>query len=301
MKLAKRGARIFEVPIKYSGRTYQEGKKIGWKDGLHALGCIIKFAVSDQVYTADQYGSEILTRLNRAPRFTRWMADSLHPYIGSKVLELGAGIGNMTLNLAPRQVYWVSDVNPLYLDHLEKLRETRPYLRVCRTDASSVDSYPQGLQFDTVICLNVVEHLEDDVGAMRNIYDSLQINGRGIVLVPNAPRLYSTLDEVLGHFRRYTPQQIADVGTRAGLQLETILNFNRVGVLAWWLNGKVLHRKSFSLFQIKLLNFLTPLFRRIDSWLPLPPLSLIAVFRKPDPAVAAVHQTPAHPDLAQAV
>src|SRR6266403_4886330 len=93
----------------------------------------------------------------------------------------------------------------------------------------------------------------------------------------------------------------ADVGARAGLRLETILNFNRVGVLAWWLNGKVLHRKSFSLFQIKLLNFLTPLFRRIDSWLPLPPLSLIAVFRKPDPSVTAVHQAPAHPDLAQAV
>jgi len=143
MKLAKRGARIFEVPIKYSGRTYQEGKKIGWKDGLHALGCIIKFAASDQVYTADQYGSEILARLNRAPKFTRWMADSIHPYIGSKVLELGAGIGNMTLNLAPRQVYWASDVNPLYLGHLEKLRETRPYLRVCRTDASSVASYPR--------------------------------------------------------------------------------------------------------------------------------------------------------------
>ena len=129
MKLAKRGARIVEVPIKYSGRTYQEGKKIGWKDGLHALGCIIKFAASDQVYTADQYGSEILARLNRAPKFTRWMADSIHPYIGSKVLELGAGIGNMTLNLAPRQVYWASDVNPLYLDHLDKLRETRPTSR----------------------------------------------------------------------------------------------------------------------------------------------------------------------------
>ncbi len=301
MKLAKRGARIFEVPIKYSGRTYQEGKKIGWKDGIHALACIIKFAVSDQVYTADQYGSEILARLNRAPKFTRWMADNLHPYIGSKVLELGAGIGNMTLNLAPRHVYWVSDVNPLYLDHLEKLCETRPYLRVCRTDASSADSYPQGLQFDTVICLNVVEHLADDVGALRNICDTLQVNGRGIILVPNAPRLYSTLDEVLGHFRRYTPQQIADVGTRAGLQLETILKFNRVGVLAWWLNGKVLHRKSFSLFQIKLLNLLTPLFRRIDSWLPLPPLSLIAVFRKPDLAVSTARQAPSQPDLAQAV
>jgi 2-polyprenyl-3-methyl-5-hydroxy-6-metoxy-1,4-benzoquinol methylase len=301
LKLAKRAARIFEVPIKYSGRTYQEGKKIGWKDGFHALACILKFAISDQVYAADQYGSEILGRLNRAPKFTRWMADRLQPYVGDKVLEIGAGIGNMTMNFVPREVYWVSDVNPLYLDHLEKLCETRPYLRVCRTDASAADSYPQGLQFDTVICLNVVEHLEDDLGALRNIRDALQVNGRAIVLVPNAPRLYSTLDEVLGHFRRYTPQQLADTGARAGLHLETMLSFNRAGVLAWWLNGKVLHRRSFSLFQVKLLNSLTPLFRRIDSWLPLPSLSLVAVFRKRDPSPATAREAPAQPDLAQAV
>src|SRR6202030_4772738 len=91
IKLAKRGARIFEVPIRYAGRTYQEGKKIGWKDGFRAIGSIIRFACSDHIYNADEFGSQILGRLNRAPRFTRWMADTIRPKVGDAVLEIGAG------------------------------------------------------------------------------------------------------------------------------------------------------------------------------------------------------------------
>src|SRR5262249_22981245 len=91
IKLAKRNARIFEIPIRYSGRTYQEGKKISWKDGIRALFAILRFAASDHIYTEDEYGSQILGRLNRAPRFTKWMADVIRPYVGERVLEIGAG------------------------------------------------------------------------------------------------------------------------------------------------------------------------------------------------------------------
>ena len=79
IKLAKRGARIFEVPIRYAGRTYQEGKKINWRDGVRAVSAIFRFSLSDQIYVDDAYGSQILGRLNRAPRFTRWMADVIRP------------------------------------------------------------------------------------------------------------------------------------------------------------------------------------------------------------------------------
>ena len=117
IKLAKRGARIFEVPIRYAGRTYQEGKKIKWKDGIRAIGAILRFGFSDHIYAEDVYGSQILGRLNRAPRFTKWMADVIRPYVGEKVLEIGAGTGNLTLQLVPRKVYWASDINPLYLQN----------------------------------------------------------------------------------------------------------------------------------------------------------------------------------------
>jgi len=280
IKLAKRGSRVFEIPISYSGRTYQEGKKIGWKDGLRALWAILRYAASDKIYKEDEYGGEILARLNRAPRFTRWMADVIRPYVGDRVLEVGAGTANMSVNLMPRSVYWATDVNPHYLEYLTTLRATRPYLRVAYTNAEEKDSFPTDQSFDTVVCLNVVEHVKDDVAALRNIRDALSDEGRAIILVPCGPSLYGTLDEVLGHYRRYTTEQLVSVAIQAGFRVEEMLKFNRAGVPAWWLNGRILRRKTFGLGQIRLLNLLTPIFRLVDSWAPLPPLSIIAILRK---------------------
>jgi glycosyltransferase involved in cell wall biosynthesis len=280
IKLAKRGGRIFEVPISYSGRTYGEGKKIKWTDGVRALWAILHYAVSDRIFIEDESGGEILERLNRAPRFTRWMADVIRPYIGDRVLEVGAGTGNMSVHLMPRSVYWATDINSHYLDYLVTLRATRPYMRVAYTNAMDSGTFPAGQSFDTVVCLNVVEHVEDDLGALRNIWNALSDGGRAIILVPYGPKLYGTLDEVLGHFRRYTREQLVGVAEKAGFSVERVLEFNRPGVPAWWFNGRVLHRKTFGLGQIRVLNMLTPIFRLVDSWLPLPPLSVIAILRK---------------------
>jgi glycosyltransferase involved in cell wall biosynthesis/phospholipid N-methyltransferase len=296
IKLAKRGSRIFEVPISYSGRTYGEGKKIGWKDGVRALWAIFHYATSGRIYTSDQQGSQILERLNLAPRFTRWMADVVSPYVGNRVLEIGAGTGNMSVHLMPRSVYWATDVNPQYLGCLETMRAARPYMHVGYTDGAKADSYPGGQEFDTAVCLNVVEHVQDDVGTLRNIKSVLSAGGRAIVLVPCGPGLFGTLDEVLGHRRRYTEEQLAEVARQAGFEVERVLKFNRPGAVAWWLNGRVLHRRTFGLGQIRMLNLLTPIFRLLDPWLPLPPLSLIAVLRN-EGTCAGKPQTPAMPPL----
>jgi glycosyltransferase involved in cell wall biosynthesis len=290
IKLAKRQARIFELPIRYSGRTYTEGKKITWTDGVKALGALVKYGVSDRIYVTDEHGSEILARLNRAPRFTKWMADTIRPYVGERILEIGAGIGNLTANLVPRTVYWASDINPQYLDRLEKLTLTRPYMKVQYTDASAGETYPSE-QFDTVICLNVVEHLEDDVKALRNICSSLDQDGRAIILVPNGPGLYGSLDRVLGHYRRYTRKQLQDACERAGFRVEKVLKFNRVGAPGWWWNGRVLKKTTFGFWQIKLLNTLLPLVRPIDRFLPFPHLSWIMILR----VSTQVQESPANP------
>lgn len=288
IKLAKRGARIFEVPISYSGRTYHEGKKINWRDGARALWAICRYAMSDNIYVEDDRGGEILERLNRAPRFTRWMADVIQPYVGNRVLEIGAGIGNMSVHLMPRPIYWATDVNSGYLDYLETLQTTRPYMRVGYTDSMNLDSFPAGQRFDTIVCLNVIEHVRDDLGALRNFWNALDPGGRAIILVPQGPNLYGSLDKVLGHFRRYTVDGLTAVSKEAGFEVEQVLKFNRPGVPAWWLNGRILKRETFGLGQIRLLNLLTPLFRVLDPVLPLPPLSIIAILRRPgDPAGGA--------------
>jgi glycosyltransferase involved in cell wall biosynthesis len=280
IKLAKRGSRIFEVPISYSGRTYQEGKKINWKDGFRALWAIFRYAISSRIYTVDAEGGEILDRMNRAPRFNRWMADVIRPYVGDRVLEIGAGIGNISINMMPRSIYWATDIQQHYLDYLVNLRSTRPYMRVAYTDAEKAETFPAGQSFDSVICLNVVEHIPDDLAALSNIRNILEPGGRAIILVPFGPDLFGTLDEVLGHCRRYTEESLADVAQRAGFRVEQILKFNRPGVFAWWLNGRMLKKRTFGLGQIRMLNFLTPFFRLVDHWLPLPPLSIIAILKK---------------------
>ncbi len=282
IKLAKREARIFEVPISYSGRTYQEGKKIGWRDGLRALAAMLRFWISDDLYVADEHGSQILGRLSRAPRFNRWMADFIAPFCGRRVLEIGSGTGNLTRHLVPRDAYVASDVNPLYLQTLRSLTADRPYLEVTLTDVTRGDSFPNPAGgFDTVICLNVIEHVLDDAGALANLRRALTPGGRAIVLVPRGPELFGTLDEVLGHRRRYTEASLRKVAADAGFEVREILPFNRTGTPAWWLNGKLLRRRHFGLLQIVTLNLLTPLFRLVDRGLPFPPLSLVAILEAP--------------------
>ena len=278
IKLAKRHARIFEVPISYSGRTYEEGKKVNWRDGLRALAAIVKFALSDKIYTEDAYGSHILARLSRAPNFNSWMADQIRRYCGQRVLEIGSGVGNLTRGLIPRTHYVASDINPLYLERLDALSADRPYMTTSYCDVTDVTSFPRlPGGYDTVICLNVIEHVSDDRGALSNIKSVLGEGGKAIVLVPQGQWNFGTLDRVLGHERRYSRASLAKLAEDCGFDVTAMFQFNRIGTAAWFLNGKVLRRRTFGLRQIWMLDRLTPLFRRIDHVVPLPGLSLIAI------------------------
>jgi glycosyltransferase involved in cell wall biosynthesis len=281
IKLAKRGARIFEVPINYSGRTYQEGKKINWRDGYRAIAAITKFSVSDRIYSDDARLGQALARMRRARNLTRWMSDTLRPHLGQRVLEVGAGLGTLTVNLIPRQSYWATDSNPIFLDELRHLARSRPYLQVGPTDIRDFDSFPKGRAFDTVLCVSVLEHIQDDVAALRNMARALGDRGRLVAMVPQGPGLYGTLDEMLGHCRRYSKGQVAELARAAGMRVIEVRAFDRMASLGWWLNGRVLRRRTLGIVQLKAFDFLVPLLRRVDHWLPLPALSLIAVFEKP--------------------
>lgn len=281
IKLGKRNARIFEVPISYSGRTYEEGKKINWRDGFRALFAIAKFALSDNIYQRDVYGSHVLSRLSHAPKFNAWMADTIRRYCGNRVLEIGSGVGNLTRRLVPRVQYVASDINPLYLQTLEALSGERPYMQTAYCDVTEMSSFPRIQEdYDTVICLNVIEHVDDDRRALSNIKNVLVEGGTAIILVPQGEWNFGTLDEVLGHQRRYNKESLRNLAEECGFSVKTIVEFNRIGTPAWFLNGKVFRRRVFGLFQIWLLNFLTPVFRWLEPILPFPGLSLIAVLQR---------------------
>jgi glycosyltransferase involved in cell wall biosynthesis/ubiquinone/menaquinone biosynthesis C-methylase UbiE len=292
-KLAKRGARIFEVPISYAGRTYQEGKKIGVTDGVLAFLAMLRWWIVDDIYDPDEYGSNILVALSEVPRFNRWMADTVRPYVGQRVLEIGAGIGNLTRALIPRERYTATDINPHYLDYLGNVAESRPYLEVERFDLADAGGASRlAGRYDTVVCLNVLEHIADEAQGARNLLEVLEPGGRAIVLVPQGPGLYGTLDRVLGHERRYTDQALRATLEGAGFGIERIFGFNRASRPGWWLNGTLLKRERFSRVQLKVLDWMIWLIRRIDGALPWPGVSLIAIARRP----AAVSLGDAEPE-----
>jgi len=137
-----------------------------------------------------------------------------------------------------------------------------------------------GKVFDTVICLNVIEHLDNDYQAMKNVVDLLDRKGRAIILVPRGQWLFGSLDKVLGHRRRYSREMLKDISENVGLKLIKIIAFNRVSTVPWFLNCRVFKKRSFGIFQIVMLNLFTPIFRRLDRFVPLPSLSYIAILEK---------------------
>jgi len=195
------------------------------------------------------------------------------------VLELGAGIGNMTQHLSRgRRTYVATDLDEEHLARLRVRFRGRPNLTSRQCDLTRpMDFEDLRGQFDTVVCLNVVEHVKDDLLALRNIHSALRPGGRAIILVPHDQSIYGSLDKVLGHYRRYSEQQLRDRMEEAGFQIERILLFNRVTRPGWWLNGQVLRRKTFGRMQLRIFDALVPLWRRIDAGLPWPAVSVIAI------------------------
>lgn len=284
-KLAKRRAHVFEVPIRYMPRSIQEGKKIRAADGLKALGALLKFSIVDDIYTDDAYGSQILHQLERTRRFNLWMGDTVRPFVGDRVLEIGSGIGNLTEQFIPREFYLATDLNPTYLGYLRSYALGKPYLNVRRIDVTRPDDFTElHERFDTVVMLNVLEHVADPAMALANLRRTLATGGRAIILVPQHPWLYGTLDTALEHRERYTREGLVESLSAAGFTVEQVLEFNRASLPAWWFNGRVLKKTVFSRFQLKTFDVMVPLIRRVDRWLPWPSQSLIAVARKPGPA-----------------
>src|SRR5262249_9426083 len=215
-KVARRGYRIYEVPISYYGRDYWEGKKINWKDGFSAIWTILKFGLFvDTKSEPPTY--KTLRRLDSLKRYNKWIWERVQPYVGQRVLEVGAGSGTMTRFLYGRELIVVTDKETPYIDRLRNAFRRRPGIVVERCDLDSDLALDlQHYSFDTVTCINVLEHTDDDVAALRRAYQLLARGGRLIVFVPAGKHLYGSLDRGVGHQRRYDKDELVNKLTTAG-------------------------------------------------------------------------------------
>jgi 2-polyprenyl-3-methyl-5-hydroxy-6-metoxy-1,4-benzoquinol methylase len=231
----------------------------------------------------------MLRQMRRARRFNRWMAETLLPFIGGDVLEVGSGIGNLTEFLSPGRLRYVaSDTEE---EHMAELRSRFPDLEIVSCDASELRDFALlRKSFDTVLCLNVLEHILDDEGALANLLVALRPGGRALVLVPQGHAGFGSLDKILCHYRRYSRAELESKIKTAGFEIERVLSFNRATFPGWLLNSRLLKRRTLSNTQLRLFDMLVPFWRLLDPVLPWPPTSLIAVARRPpSPPVSGVH------------
>jgi SAM-dependent methyltransferase len=148
------------------------------------------------MYQKGEYGSAIIVQLESARKFNLWIGQILRPFVGDRVLEIGAGIGNLSSQFIPRELYVVSDTNPHYLC---SYAHGKPYVPVLRIDATdSVDFAGLKGQFDKALMINVLEHASDEQLALKNVSSALAAGGRAVILVPSHPGLCVSQDIVLG-------------------------------------------------------------------------------------------------------
>jgi glycosyltransferase involved in cell wall biosynthesis len=281
-KVARRAYRVYEVPISYYGRTYEEGKKIGWRDAFSALWTIVRHAFRE-AEDPKNVGHVTLARMARLEPYNRWLAGRFERALGSRVLEIGAGFGNMTRHLTGRDLVVASDLDPVALEYLRGVFRDDASVRVASYRfplAAAEREEIRSVGIDTVVCLNVLEHIEDDAGTLADLHAVLPAGGRLVLLVPALARLYGTLDEHLRHFRRYEKADLEAKVRAAGFVLEDCRFLNRPGILGWYVNGKILRRRVLPRGQLAAFKLLLPLLRREEASPPPTGMSLLAIARK---------------------
>ena len=224
----------------------------------------------NQSESQDQDGLHTLQVMSSASAYNQWMYQTIAPFCQGKILEIGAGLGNISRYfLQDNCDLYVSDFQYHYreaLIHLMRLykMERDPF------DIDLMHPYFEKVYgdliggFDTVFALNVIEHIEDDRLALNNAWKLLKRGGRLIVLVPSYNWLFNELDRALKHVRRYTKKDLEKLFQEFEWPIIHKQYFNCVGIPAWFLSGKLQRNSLIPSSQLRLFDTFVPLFKWID-------------------------------------
>jgi SAM-dependent methyltransferase len=217
----------------------------------------------------DSVGYETLRRMASVSHYNRWIFEELSPFAGSHILEAGCGIGNMTAYFLDCELLVAIDRLQASVEFTRRRYHDFSNVRVLQGDISDPQLPAQlaSWSFDTALCINVLEHVEDDLQALRHLWQILQPGGRLLLLVPAGRFMYGTLDQALGHYRRYERRQLNELVRQAGFQPLILHYMNLAGVPGWWLNSRVLKRRLLPEDQLRWFNRLAPLFIRSERML----------------------------------
>jgi len=222
--------------------------------------------------------------MTRARNYFAWQSRLAAHELGRRVVEVGCGVGNFTATLLNREAVIAVDNDPDCLARLRERFPNAPNLHIEHGDAGD-DAFRDLARYrpDSCVCLNVLEHIEDDVKALRNMAAVIVPGGVVVLLLPAFPALYGPIDANLGHYRRYSKRDLTALAASAGLRLRRARYMNTAGFFGWWINARILRRHTQSTGQIEIFDrFLVPLMSRLEAAVP-PPFgqSIFAVMEKP--------------------
>lgn len=224
-----------------------------------------------------------LNKMALAVNYNNWILDNIASFLGKSILEIGAGIGTYTSSLATRGTVYATDFAANCVEVLKKKFDGQGNIVIESLDITrpADKSIWTSRKIDTVICLNVIEHIEDDVTALRNM---AAISAKGayiIVMVPAFQCAFGTIDKLDGHYRRYSRELMNSRFKSAGIKPARVRYFNSVGLLAWYYTNKVVKNSETSTAKIKLYdNCFVPPLKLLERIIP-PPFgqSIIAIGR----------------------
>lgn len=276
-QIFRRNYRVYEAPISYNGRAIEEGKKIRWVDFFHCLVWLLRGYAR-----AMDVGKDTLLKMTMMKHNNAWTTDNIRPYIGSDVLEIGAGIGTISQALIKQnRRITLLDVNEEYVAYLRQRFGANPFISIIHGDIAQIQNVCAPQAFDTIVGSNILEHIEDDQKAVRDMYTLLRPGGRAVIIVPAHPVLYGTLDAGLAHYRRYTRGELNKKLCDAGFEIEELAYMNCVGAIGWFIHFCLLRRRRMPALSTALFDMVIPVIAWAERSIPVPfGLSLFCVARK---------------------
>lgn len=197
---------------------------------------------------SEYQGRENLETATKRINFTKWVCDELFPGLRGDVLELGSGLGTYSKFIIrdfPESHITLSDISSQYIKNLKENFETEN-VSIIKLDLNNKDDIQKiGFEkFDSIIAINVLEHIEKDELALDALYKMLKKNGTLLILVPANEFLYNVIDESIGHWRRYTKKEFKTKLKRAKFKIKKIYSFNILGILGWYVNGNICKKRE---------------------------------------------------------
>jgi SAM-dependent methyltransferase len=224
----------------------------------------------EEIQGNSQYGTDTLGVISAAGKFNRWMYETIKPHCHGEILEIGSGIGNISgFFIADNAAIALSDFDSEYLPGLQKKFGSNSNLQgvyhIDFSDKNMENTHPELIgKFDTIFALNVVEHIPDHIQAVKNAHKMLRKDGTLIILVPAFQWLFNRFDEQLDHQRRYNKKSLKELVISNGFEVVHSQYFNFIGILGWFVSGKILGKEMIPEGQMKLYDTLVPLWKIID-------------------------------------